>query len=222
MTTGENRALTSPFRVERRVGTSTVVATVTGAAVIVVLASAVAWDGDVPNWEQDVLKSINGWPDWLKPIMWFIQQPGVLLAPLIAGAIIFWFTRERLHLFAFVAILPLKLGFEKLVVKGLVERERPFTSIGSEINVRGPAFDGLSFPSGHSTTAFAMCLLIVAFIPNRWRFLPMVWAVGIAVARLYYGEHNVLDVVAGAALGTAFAVCLRFAFVNRFAEAKIS
>jgi len=55
---------------------------------VVVVSGAVAWDGDVPGWELSILEFFNGWLDWLEPIMWVLQQPGVLLAPLIAGAII--------------------------------------------------------------------------------------------------------------------------------------
>ena len=194
-----------------------VAVTVILAAVVVVACSIVAWDGNVPEWEADMLRFINDWPDWLEPVMWFFQQAGVFLAPVVAGVIIVWFTREWRHLIPFVAVLPLKLGIEKAIVKQLIDRERPFVSIGPDIKVRGPAFDGLSFPSGHSTTAFAMGILIAAFVPPRWRPVPIAWAFVVAIARLYYGEHNILDVVAGAAIGTTFAVTLWYFFLNRFA-----
>ena len=84
--------------------------------------------------------------------------------------------------------------------------------------MRGPGFEGLSFPSGHSTTAFAMFILVAAYVPSRWRALPITGAVIVAVARLYYGEHNFLDVLAGAAMGTAFATVLWFLFVNRVVD----
>ena len=61
-------------------------------------------------------------------------------------------------------------------------------------------------------------ILVAAFLPRKWRPVPIVWAFVVAVARLYYGEHNVLDVVAGAALGTMFASVLWFVFLNRFVD----
>ena len=112
----------------------------------------------------------------------------------------------------------MKLVIEKGVVKNLVERDRPFESAGAHINVRGPAFEGLSFPSGHTTTIFAIAVLLSALLPPRWRILPVAWAVIVAIARLYYGEHNFLDVVSGAATGTLFAVVLWYAILNRVAE----
>ena len=58
-------------------------------------------------------------------------------------------------------------------------------------------------------------MLLTAFVPPKWRIVPIGWAVVVAIARMYYGEHNLLDVVAGAALGTAFATVLWFVFLNR-------
>lgn len=186
--------------------------------VAVVASSAIAWDGTVPEWEADILRWVNRGPDWLEPAAWLLQQFGVFMAPVLGGLVVVAFTRRWQHLVPFVLVLPLKLGLEKAVVKQLVDRERPFTSVGSDIEVRGPAFSGESFPSGHSTTAFALATLLCAFVPPKWRALPITWALIVAIARLYYGEHNVLDVVAGAALGTMFATALWFAFLNREVE----
>ena len=206
------------FMIGHTISTRRLAMTVIVTLAIIVGSSAVAWNGDVPEWEADVLRFFNGWPDWLKPMMWALQQPGVILAPILAGLIVVSFTRRWQHFVAFACILPLKLGIEKGLVKQLVQRERPYVSIGPEINVRGPAFEGLSFPSGHATTAFALGMLLAAFLPPRWRPIPVVWAVVVAIARLYYGEHNFLDVVAGAAMGTMFATVLWFVLLNRFAH----
>lgn len=214
--TAEVTSQASPFfAVRTRLSASLVATVVAIAAVIVVSSSAVAWDGTVPGWEAEILRWVNGWPDWLEPVMWVLQQVGVFMAPVVAGVIVVLFTRRWQHLVPFVLVLPLKLGIEKAIVKQLVERERPYVSLGPEIEVRGPAFAGLSFPSGHSTTAFALAVLLTAFVPPKWRVVPISWAVIVAIARLYYGEHNALDVVTGAVLGTAFATVLWFTFLNR-------
>lgn len=212
------RSESRPFVLCHAVSGRLVAGTVLAATAIVVASSAVAWDGNVPAWEESILNFINGWPDWLEPLVWFVQQVGILFAPVIAGLIIFWFTRRWQHLLPFVLVLPLKLGIEKGLVKQVVERERPFVSVGDSVNVRGPAFEGLSFPSGHTTTAFALAWLLSAFLPPKWRPVPVVWAVLVGVARIYYGEHNFLDVVAGAALGTAFALALWYFFLNRHVD----
>jgi membrane-associated phospholipid phosphatase len=199
-----------------RVSKQTLDITVGLSALVLLASSWVAWDGTVPAWEVDATKFFNDWPDWLEPIFWALQQVGVTGAPIVAGLTIVFFTRRWQHIVPFLLVLPMKLGIEKGVVKQLVERERPFTSIGPEITVRGGTFEGLSFPSGHTTTAFAVAVLVAAFLPPRWRLLPIVWAFVVAIARLYEGAHNLLDVVAGAALGIAFATILWFAILNRF------
>lgn len=178
---------------------------------VVVIASIVAHDGEVAAWEREVLLWFNGWPDWLEPIFWVFQQFGLLFAPLVAGAIVAVATRRWQLIVPFAAVLPLKLLFEKTLVKSIVERERPFTSISDEVVVRGGAYEGLSFPSGHTTTACATAVLLFALLPPKWRWVPVGWAAIVGVARMYMGEHNVLDVVVGAAIGTLFAV-----FIWRF------
>ncbi len=194
------------------------VAIVSVATIAVLISSLIAAPGDVPGWEEAGLRVINDWPAWLEPAMWVLQQVGVVLAPVVAGLIVARSTRDWRHVIPFALVLPLKLGLEKAVVKQLIERERPFVSVGPDIDVRGPAFEGPSFPSGHATTAFAIAVLLAPFLPRSWWPVPLAWAVIVGVARLYYGEHNVLDVVAGAAMGTAFATVLWLLVVNRFVE----
>ena len=57
-----------------------------------------------------------------------------------------------------------------------------------------------SFPSGHSTTLFALAAVVVILAPRyRWGVLSVA-ALG-ALTRVTVGMHHVSDVVAGAALG---------------------
>ena len=217
-TTPSKTTRRTPFVICHQVSSRMAFVVVAAMAAVVLASSFVAWGGDVPSWEREVLVFVNGWPDFLEPLFWVLQQVGVFMAPVVGGLIIVSFTRQWQHLIPFVLVLPLKLGIEKGLLKNFVQRNRPFQSIGPEIHVRGPAFEGLSFPSGHATTAFALGILLAAFLPPKWRVVPVVWAFIVAIARMYYGEHNLLDVVAGAAMGTAFATVLWFFFLNKFAH----
>ena len=216
--TGTERKQRRPFALRRTISAGQTVFVSIAALAVVIVTSLVARDGTVPDWEESILLFFNEWADWLEPAMWVLQQVGVIGAPIVAGLVVYNYTRRWEYLVAFAAILPMKLIIEKSVVKQLVERDRPFESVGAHINVRGPAFEGLSFPSGHTTTVFAVAILLAALLPLRWRIVPLVWAVIVAIARLYYGEHNFLDVVAGAAMGTLFAVLLWYAVLNRVSD----
>lgn len=60
-----------------------------------------------------------------------------------------------------------------------------------------------SFPSGHSTAAFSMCLALAVIIGKpKWAALLAVVAVMLAYSRVYLSQHFVQDTLAGAALGT--------------------
>ena len=76
--------------------------------------------------------------------------------------------------------------------------------------VAGQAMNGLkSFPSGHTTTAFSVFLLLTVLARNRrWGFGFLLLAVGVAYSRVYLAQHFVEDVLAGSALGTGLTLAL--------------
>ena len=60
------------------------------------------------------------------------------------------------------------------VVKALVTRERPATSIGPDINVRGDvSLSGESFVSGHAILVAALAGIVTPYLPARWRLGPV-------------------------------------------------
>lgn len=64
-----------------------------------------------------------------------------------------------------------------------------------------------SFPSGHSTAAFSMCLALAVVIGSpRWSVLLAVIASLLAFSRVYLSQHFTQDVTVGAAIGMATAV----------------
>ena len=64
-----------------------------------------------------------------------------------------------------------------------------------------------SFPSGHSTAAFA-CATVIAWRAPRFAFPAFVLAGAIAWSRVYVGVHWPLDVLGGSALGILLATAL--------------
>ena len=180
------------------------------ALVVAVLCGAVASGGEVPSWEEEVFHRINDLPSWLEPLMWVFQLAGLLLVPLLAALVAAWFRRWWLAV-SLAVLVPLKLIVEKAIVKQLVERERPGTTICGDADeslatcatFRDVPLEGLSFVSGHAVVAWSVASVLWLELPARWRWAPVAVAVLNSVARVYLGAHNPLDVVGGAAVGVA-------------------
>lgn len=64
-------------------------------------------------------------------------------------------------------------------------------------------FRDYSFPSGHTTTAFSVAVLLTLFARNKnFGYLYLVLAACVGWSRIYLGEHFFADVLAGALLGS--------------------
>ena len=172
------------------------------------LSAVVVADGRVGPAERAAFHAVNGLPDWLYLPMLLFQYLGVLVVPLVVAAGALAFRRWRLAA-ALVLVVPLKLATERLV-KLLVQRERPGTTVPDAI-LHGVNSAGLSFVSGHAIITFAIAGLLALVLPRRWGIVAFVLASLNAVARVYLGAHNPLDVVGGAAIGLAIAAVLDLA-----------
>jgi membrane-associated phospholipid phosphatase len=170
--------------------------------------AAIVADGRVGPAERAVFHAVNGLPNWLYLPMLLFQYLGVLAMPLVVAAGALAFRRWRLAA-ALALVVPLKLAAER-VPKLLVERERPGTTVPDAI-LHGVPSAGLSFTSGHAIITFAIAGLLVLVLPRRWGILAFVLATLNAIARVYLGAHNPLDVVGGAAIGLAIAAVLDLA-----------
>jgi undecaprenyl-diphosphatase len=181
-----------------------VIVVVASLAVFAVCAVIVA-DGRVGPIERAAFHAVNGLPDWLYRPMLAFQYLGVLAMPLVVAAGALAFRRWRLAA-ALVLVVPFKLATER-VVKLLVQRERPGTTVPDTV-LRGVHPAGLSFVSGHAIITFAIAGLLALVLPRRWAVVAFALATLNAVARVYLGAHNPLDVVGGAAVGLAIAAVL--------------
>ena len=71
-----------------------------------------------------------------------------------------------------------------------------------------------SFPSGHTTTAFALATILALHASNkRWGLFFLCLAVAVAYSRIYLGQHFLPDVTMGALLGTTTALFV-YGFIN--------
>ena len=168
-------------------------------------------NGSVSGAEESVFHAINDLPGALYPVLWPFQQLGALaVGPLVALVAA---VARRFRLAAAVVVATVaKLALER-VVKAMVSRQRPGTSIGPDAHLRGDVSSGgESFVSGHALLVTAIAGLVAPYLPGRWKVLPWVMAGLVLVARVYVGAHNPLDVLCGAGLGLVIAGVLNLAF----------
>ncbi len=87
-----------------------------------------------------------------------------------------------------------------------------------------PAIEGVelmlhhSFPSGHSATAFCICLMFAFIIKQKWAtFFLLILALLIAFSRVYISQHFIQDTIVGGWIGF-FMAYLGYLFIVHAAE----
>lgn len=182
-------------------------AAVVVALLVLVLAMLAVRGASVSAAERAIFRAVNDLPAALYPVLWPFQQLGAVLVGPILAVVAFALRRVRLGV-ALLLATAAKLGLERLV-KEIVSRPRPGTSIGRDIHARGTvSLHGPSFVSGHAVLVAALASVIAPYLRGRWRVLPWAIVAVVMVTRVYVGAHNPLDVIGGAALGIAIGGCL--------------
>ena len=177
------------------------------AVIALVVATISAVPQRVTPAEESLFEAVNGLPDAFEWPLWVVMQLGAALSvPIIALLAFLGWRRVRPAVDLLVAgALAWILA---KVMKDLFERGRP-PSFFEDVNLRTPlgagGEQGLGFPSGHVTVAFALAVVVFPYITLPWRVLTVVLAGVVAISRLYFGAHFPLDALGGAALGVAIA-----------------
>lgn len=101
-------------------------------------------------------------------------------------------------------------------LKNIVQRPRPYVAL-SDIGTRDrrhegdEIFDPHSFPSGHTSSAFAVATSLSLSYPEWYVVAPsMTWATLMGAARVWHGVHYPSDVLVGAGIGTGTAFAVHF------------
>ena len=198
----------------------------TVAAILALMALALLLDHPISAWAQT-------WPEPVREALvqltrygesdWILYPSAALFLVTSALAMLVRWRLMRTMLWQFSALygfffagvaLP---GIISSLIKGAVGRARPmyyeqFGTLHFLPNISDWTYQ--SFPSGHSTTAFAMAA-VIGFLSPRWFYPALVFAVGIAISRVAMGVHYPSDVTFGAILGVTGAYFVRVLFARR-------
>jgi len=103
------------------------------------------------------------------------------------------------------------------IVKRMIGRARPEHLMDAgpfafHPNVVGWSYQ--SFPSGHTTTIFALAM-VIAFLSPRWFWAALALAVAVGVSRVSVQAHYPTDAIAGAYVGMLGAYGVRWVFARR-------
>lgn len=96
-----------------------------------------------------------------------------------------------------------------LILKILVLEPRPFVTLNN-VHLLVVENDPASFPSGHTTSTFAvLSVLVFKFRHEFWSVVLILFGVVIGFSRIYVGVHYPLDVLAGCIIGV---LCAYFTY----------
>jgi len=117
-----------------------------------------------------------------------------------------WSLLARQSVFVFIAVA--LTGIFTMIAKGIVGRARPYL-----FDTEGPfGFDPFvfqssyaSWPSGHTTTAFAFVVAIILLAP-RFKYILLPFAILAAYSRMAVDAHYLADVIMGTTVGTIGAI----------------
>ncbi len=169
------------------------------------------WEVIVTRWIHD---RSDGWRWLLRPAMEFGNRA---LAVIIAGAIgIFVGRAAGLQLLVTGSLAWLAA----IGTKAIVRRPR-ITSVQLGGEPRS-VVDGWSFPSGHTSIAWAVAVAFVLIIrPGKAvSTLLLLLALLAGVARMYMGVHMPMDVAAGIVLGAGIALAVDVATQRRLGSRR--
>jgi membrane-associated phospholipid phosphatase len=156
------------------------------------------------NLDIDILKAIN--PMFPNSVYWEQKSASAYWVPgvILLGSLGCGFLRKNEQIKQNGYELLINIAASQLITEALkisINRERPADKYTTEIFVSSPTHGG-SFPSGHTSLAFATATTLALDYKKWYVVLPAyLWAASVAYSRMYLGVHYPSDVLGGIIIG---------------------
>lgn len=164
------------------------------------------FDLNVFEWVQSIH---NSFLDFVTVAMSYLGEAGIIFMVLAFALMLT--KKYRKVGFAIIVALAVMVICNNVVLKTVFARPRPFNL---EFDWWNAAYkypelvsrpDSFSFPSGHTSSAFAAAFAVLWY--NRKFGIPLtLFACLMGFSRIYVGVHYCTDVIAGAVVGLVYAI----------------
>lgn len=154
------------------------------------------FDESILLWIQENIRT-----PWLTAIMQFCSllfDRGLL--SIATCVVLLFFKKTRTVGYAATGSLVLCSIITNLTLKPFFARTRPYHLLNNLITLTHQPHD-YSFPSGHTTAAFAVASILFFCFPKKYGTPALFLAILVGLSRIYLGVHFPSDVAAGAFIG---------------------
>lgn len=171
-------------------------------------------DSNILFWIQNNLH--NKFLDYFMSIITTLGDMGIIWI-LIAFALLFSKKYRTIGILTLSALL-LNLILGEGILKNLIQRPRPFVTLeGLDIIITKPS--SYSFPSGHTSSAFAAALMLGYYF-KKYRWYLYIFAGLTAFSRIYLLVHYPSDILGGIMLGAISCFTVRFCYERYLGKKK--
>ena len=164
-------------------------------------------------WIQENMRA-----EWLTPIMVAVTHIGFFIWIVFSLVFLINKNTRKLGIIASTSIV-YNLIIVNLILKNFIGRIRPYEVIEKLTILVGEQSDK-SFPSGHTSIAFAFVSVTWFLLPKKYSVPMTVFASLIAFTRMYIGVHYPTDILGGIAAGILCGCLAIFTF--NYIENKIN
>lgn len=161
--------------------------------------------GQGQNWDVELLDDIN--PQYPTSVFWTQTSHSAYWVPAVTslGMLSYGLIKKDRQVKINAAELMLNIGLSTIitqVMKRSIGRTRPADKYPELIYPDNPNHDNQSFPSGHTSLAFATATTLTLEYKKWYVAVPaFAWAGSVGYSRMYLGKHYPTDIIGGIVVG---------------------